>query len=74
MATKTITTLFKAKPLNEKLPVTRKEFLRERAYLGDEIDRLYRSIVRLAERLDETQKENKEMRNLLKIISKRVLD
>lgn len=69
-----IISLFRSKPIDENTPVTKKEFWRERASLGDEIDRNYRSIVSLAERLDQMKKENENMRTLLKIISKRVLD
>ena len=69
-----ITALFRSKPIDENSPVTKKEFWRERASLGDEIDNCYRSIVRLSERIEDLVKENKTLKDMLKAVGKRVLD
>lgn len=69
-----ISALFKAKPIDENSYVTHKDFWRERASLGDELDRCYRSIGTLSERVEDLKKENRSLKDFLTDIAKRFLD
>lgn len=56
------------------LPISRKEFQKEGAFLRDELDKLFRSIATLGEHCEELRKELIELRSTTKLLSKKVLD
>ena len=58
----------------EWLPISRKEFQKEGAFLRDELDRLFRSIATLGGRCEELRNELVELRSTTKLLSKKVLD